>query len=63
MLDKRQIIAQYVDDISFILKAFQKCMIWLTQLFDLFSIAHGFQINHVKYIVFWIGGKKESRPT
>lgn len=31
--------------------------------FDLFSIASGLQINHVKSVAFWIEGRKESRPT
>jgi hypothetical protein len=56
-------IAQYVDDTSFTLKAFRKGMIWLAQLFDLFNITFGLQINHVKLIAFWIGGRKKSRST
>jgi hypothetical protein len=63
MSNKRQIIARYVDDISFTLKASQEGMIWLAQLLDLFSITFGLQINHVNSITFWIGGRKENRPT
>jgi len=63
MSNKRQIIARYADDISFTLKASQEGMIWLAQLLDLFNITFGLQINHVNSITFWIGGRKEIRPT
>ncbi len=63
MLDRRQIIAQYANDISFTLKAFQKAMIWLAQLLDLFNITSSLQINHAKFVTFWIGDRKEGRPT
>jgi len=60
MSNKRQIIAQYADDINFTLEASRKGMIWLTQLLDLFSITFGLQINHAKSIAFWIRGRTES---
>jgi hypothetical protein len=38
MSNRRQIIAQYANDINFILKAFRKGMIWLSRLLDLFNV-------------------------
>jgi hypothetical protein len=61
MSNRRRIIAQYVDHTSFNLKASQEGIIRLAQLFDIFSIASGLQINHAKFVAFWIGGRKESR--
>jgi hypothetical protein len=61
MSNRRQIIAQYADDTSFTLEASREGMIRLTQLLDLFTF--GLQINHVKSIAFWIGGRKESKST
>jgi hypothetical protein len=49
MSNRGQIIAQYVDDISFSLKASREGMIQLGQLF-------GLQINQAKSEAFWIGG-------
>jgi hypothetical protein len=62
MSNRGQKIAQYGNDTNFSLKASREGMIQLAQLFDIFSIASGLQINHAKYVVFWIEGRKESRP-
>jgi hypothetical protein len=57
---KQHVIARYVDDINFIIKASQARLSHLASVLDLFSYTSCFQINDSKFVAFWFGRKKKS---
>jgi hypothetical protein len=59
---KKHVIAQYVDDINFTIKASQAGLSHLASVLDLFNWTSCFQINDSKFMAFWLGGKKKAQP-
>jgi hypothetical protein len=61
--NKQQMIDQYADDTSFIIKTSHTDVTWLMHFLQLFNKASSLFINGSKFATFWIGGKQSERPS
>jgi len=61
--NKQQIIDQYANDTSFIIKVAHTNVAKLMHFLQLFNKASSLSINGSKFATFWVGGKQSEKPS
>jgi hypothetical protein len=61
--NKQQVIDQYADDTSFIIRVAHKDVARLMHFLQLLSKVSSLFINGSKSVTYWVGGKRNERPS